>query len=40
MKIQALLAATAINRKRRAKAFLLALVHALLSDQSRQTGTG
>ena len=37
MKIQALLTATAINLKRLAKAILLALVHALLSDQSGQS---
>lgn len=40
MKIQALLTATAINLKRLAKAILLALVHALLSDQSEQNVTG
>ena len=40
MKIQALLTATAINLKRLAKAFLLALVHALNSDQSKQNVTG
>ena len=40
MKIQALLTATAINLKRLAKAFLPALVHALLSDQSKQNVTG
>ena len=37
MKIQALLTATAINLRRLAKAILLALVHALLSDQSGQS---
>ena len=37
MKIQALLTATAINLKRLAKAILLALIRALISDQSEQT---